>query len=257
MKSLLISLLAAVAVLSALVLIPPAVVGQGVELPAQAFGESQPIPGRYIVVFKDQVANPAAEAASIMRGRGGQIHFTYSHAIKGFAATIPDAAYQAIRMSPNVEYIEQDQTVSLSATQNNATWGLDRIDQHDRPLDGKYNYDTTAPSVHAFIIDTGIRASHVDFSGRVQSGYTVINDGRGTNDCNGHGTHVAGTVGGVTWGVAKAVMLVPVRVLNCQGSGTLSGVIAGVDWVAAQTSRRPAVANMSWAVGPRVRWTRR
>jgi aqualysin 1 len=217
-----------------MVFTPTTVMSQPVDLPAQAFGESQPIPGRYIVVFKDSVPNPAAEAANVMRGRGGQVHFTYSHAIKGFAATIPDAAYQAIRMNPNVEYIEQDQTVSLSATQSNATWGLDRIDQRDLPLIKAMMYDATGSGVYAYIIDTGIRSSHTEFGNRVVTGYTAINDGRGTSDCNGHGTHVAGTVGGAVYGVAKGVTLVPVRVLDCRGSGTWSGVIAGVDWVTRQ-----------------------
>jgi aqualysin 1 len=221
MKNPPVPLLFAAALLSAMVFTSAGVMAQPVDLPAQAFGESQPIPGRYIVVFKDSVQNPAAEAANVMRGRGGQIHFTYSHAIKGFAATIPDAAYQAIRMNPNVEYIEQDQTVSLSATttQSNATWGLDRIDQRDLPLSNTYMYDATGAGVYAYIIDTGIRASHSEFGGRVIAGYTAISDNRGTSDCNGHGTHVAGTVGGATWGVAKAVPLVPVRVLDCRGSG--------------------------------------
>jgi aqualysin 1 len=217
--------------------------------PVPPFGESQPIPGRYIVVFRDQVADPSAAAAAMMRGRGGELHFTYSHALKGFAASIPHAAFQAVRMNPNVLYVEQDQRVSLSAVQSNAPWGLDRIDQRDRPLDGKYQYSTTATSVYAFIIDTGLHASHTEFSGRIQPGATAIQDGRGTGDCNGHGTHVAGTLGGTTWGVAKEVTLVPVRVLDCNGAGTLSGVIAGVDWVAGQTERRPAVANLSLGGG--------
>jgi subtilisin family serine protease len=250
MKNPPVPLLFAAAVLSAMVFTSAGVMAQPVDLPAQAFGESQPIPGRYIVVFKDSVPNPAAEAANLMRGRGGQVHFTYSHAIKGFAATIPHAAYQAIRMNPNVEYIEQDQTVSLSATttQSNATWGLDRIDQRDLPLSNTYMYDATGAGVYAYIIDTGIRASHSEFGGRVIAGYTAISDNRGTNDCNGHGTHVAGTVGGTVYGVAKQVKLVPVRVLDCRGSGTTSGVIAGVDYVAASL-QRPAVGNMSLGGG--------
>jgi subtilisin family serine protease len=250
MKRILVSVLVAIAALSAIVLASPAAIAQGVELPAQAFGESRPIAGRYIVVFKDRVTNPAAEAANLMRGRSGQIHFTYRHAIKGFAATIQDAAYQAIRMNPNVEYIEQDQTVSLSGTQSNATWGLDRIDQQDLPLSKTYEYAATGSGVYAYIIDTGIRTSHNEFIGRTAGGYTAINDGRGTNDCNGHGTHVAGTVGGTVYGVAKQVTLIPVRVLDCQGYGTMSGVIAGVDWVTQQkNSSRPMVANMSLGGG--------
>ena len=147
-----------------------------------------------------------------------------------------------------IEFIEQDSVVSLDATQNNATWGLDRIDQRDRPLNGSYVYDVTASNVRAYIIDSGIRASHSDFGGRVLSGYTAINDGRGTNDCNGHGTHVAGTVGGATWGVAKSVRLVPVRVFGCTGGSSNSIILAGINWVAANAVR-PAVANMSLGGG--------
>jgi subtilisin family serine protease len=218
--------------------------------PLYPFAPSQPIPGRYIVVLKSQVTNPAATAAALVAaaGPGAQLHHSYRNTIKGFAATLPDVAVQALQRNPVVDFVEQDQTVSLVTTQNNATWGLDRIDQADRPLSGTYDYLSTGEGVHAFIIDTGILSSHVEFGTRVLPGYTAIADGRGTEDCNGHGTHVAGTVGGTTWGVAKAVSLVPVRVLNCRGSGTWSGVIAGVDWVAA-SPLRPAVANMSLGGG--------
>lgn len=231
----------------------PVALAQAAEPPAtHPYAQSKPVPGRYIVVFRDSVANPAAEAANLVRGLGGQLHHTYTSALKGFAASLPDAALQGIRNNPNVDYIEQDQTVSLNATQtqSNATWGLDRIDQHVLPLNGGYQYNYTGAGVNAFIIDTGIRATHNDLASRVNvsAGFTAINDGKGTDDCNGHGTHVAGTVGGATWGVAKGVWLIPVRVLNCQGSGTWSGVIAGVDWVASSTLR-PAVANMSLGGG--------
>jgi len=217
---------------------------------AQAYAESRPIPGRYIVVFTDAVARPDIEAANLVRRGGGELHFTYSNAVRGFAATLPAAAVAALARNPNVAWVEQDQTISLAATQSNATWGLDRIDQRSLPLNGSYVYNYTGLGVYAFVIDTGIRASHNEFGGRVSSslGYTAINDGRGTEDCNGHGTHVAGTVGGSTYGVAKQVSLVPVRVLNCRGSGTTSGVIAGVDHVAG-TNVRPAVANMSLGGG--------
>jgi subtilisin family serine protease len=214
--------------------------------PTHPYAQSRPIPGRYIVVFKNSVANPAAEAASIARANGGQLHHTYTSAIKGFAASLPDAALQGIRHNPNVELVEQDQTVSLqqSSPQDQATWGLDRIDQADRPLDTQYHFTGTGAGVNAFIIDTGIKPNHVEFTGRLLPGYNTVADYNGTADCNGHGTHVAGTVGGTTWGVAKGVSLIPVRVLDCNGSGTWSGVIAGVDWVANSTLR-PAVANMS------------
>jgi subtilisin family serine protease len=219
--------------------------------PAAERFSSAPIPGRYIVVFHDRVADPAAEAAAVARSEGGQLHFTYTRALKGFAASLPDAAVARLRSNPAVAFVEQDQTVSLQQSlqqEAQATWGLDRIDQVDLPLDTLYSYRATGLDVTAFIIDTGIRADHVEFTGRVLPGYTAISDGRGTSDCNGHGTHVSGTVGGTAWGVAKQVALVPVRVLDCRGSGSFSGVIAGVDWVAANP-RRPAVANMSLGGG--------
>jgi subtilisin family serine protease len=133
-------------------------------------------------------------------------------------------------------------------TQSPATWGIDRIDQRNRPLSNSYTYNTTASNVNAYVIDTGIRSTHTQFGGRVSGGATFINDGRGTSDCNGHGTHVSGTIGGSTYGVAKAVRLHPVRVLDCNGSGTNSGVIAGVNWVASNRVL-PAVANMSLGGG--------
>lgn len=213
---------------------------------ARPFGASRPIARQYIIMFKPGVADPAAEASNLMRGLGaaGQIRHVYTAAIQGFAATLPDSALAGLRNHPLVDLVEQDRTVSLSDVENQATWGLDRIDQADRPLDLLYHYNSTGAGVTAFIIDTGIRSDHVDFSGRVFPGYTAISDGRGTEDCNGHGTHVSGTVGGTTYGVAKQVALRPVRVLDCQGSGSYSGVIAGIDWVAGST-QRPAVANMS------------
>jgi aqualysin 1 len=220
------------------------------QAPSHPFAQSRPIPGRYIVVFDSSVGNAAAATAAAMQGTGGQLHHTYSGAIKGFAASLPEAALNGIRNNPNVSFVEQDQTVSLTQTspQNQVTWGLDRIDQADRPLDTQYHFTGNGAGVNAFIIDTGIRADHVDFTGRMRPGYTAIADGNGTNDCNGHGTHVAGTVGGATWGVAKGVSITPVRVLDCAGSGAWSGVIAGIDYVANSTLR-PAVANMSLGGG--------
>jgi subtilisin family serine protease len=215
---------------------------------ATAAAWAQPIPGQYIVVFKDHVTHPVAEAASIARGAGGQVLHTYSNAVKGFAAALPEPAVAALRASPNVAWVEQDQVVTLHEAEQQATWGLDRIDQADLPLDTVYNYAATGAGVTAFIVDTGIRADHDEFAGRVGAGYTAIADGRGTADCNGHGTHVSGTVGGTRYGVAKQVTLVPVRVLNCRGSGSWSGVIAGIDYVAGD-ARRPAVANMSLGGG--------
>jgi subtilisin family serine protease len=161
-----------------------------------------------------------------------------------------DRAVEHLRHHPHVAWIEADQRVTTAATQSPATWGLDRADQRNRPLDNAYTYNATGSGVTAYIIDTGILASHSEFGGRVGSGYTAIADGRGTTDCNGHGTHVAGTVGGTTYGVAKQVTLRPVRVLDCTGNGSTSGVIAGVDWVTGNHSAgAPAVANMSLGGG--------
>lgn len=246
-----ISRLLALSAYAAMAVSAPVVLAQPAA-PAAAtypFAAAKSIPGRYIVVFKDSVTNPAAEAANAMRGLGGQLHHTYSRALKGFSASLPEAALQALRNNPNVDYIEQDQSVALKEvaaprTQNNATWGLDRIDQASRPLDLLYHANYTGAGVNAFIVDTGIRADHVEFTGRLLAGYNVIADTNGTNDCNGHGTHVAGTVGGTTWGVAKGASLIPVRVLDCTGSGSWSGVIAGIDWMAS-SPLRPAVANLS------------
>ncbi|WP_220479163.1 S8 family peptidase [Marilutibacter spongiae] len=224
-----------------------------------------PIEGRYIVVLKDDAASMgfeaqtanrpsvAAVAQSFARNKGnrggrGNVVRTYQSALRGFVVEADDQALAQILADDRVAYVEEDGYMHISATQNNATWGIDRVDQRNLPLSGTYSYDTTASNVHAYIIDTGIRASHNDFGGRVSGGYSAINDGNGTNDCNGHGTHVAGTVGSATYGLAKAVKLHPVRVLGCDGSGSNSGVIAGMDWVA-QNHVKPAVANMSLGGG--------
>lgn len=213
---------------------------------------SRPIPGQYIVVLNEQAEDPHQAALALTFAYGGSARHVYTTALKGFSVTLPEAAALALSRDPRVSYVEEDAEISLVATQNNATWGLDRIDQRDLPRNGTYTFNFTGSGITAYIIDTGIRATHTDFGGRVNvgAGFTSINDGRGTSDCNGHGTHVAGTVGGATWGVAKSVTLVPVRVLNCNGSGTTSGVVAGIDYVTSHhQAGTPAVANMSLGGG--------
>ncbi|HEX9935848.1 MAG TPA: S8 family serine peptidase [Longimicrobium sp.] len=194
------------------------------------------IEGEYVIVLNEG-ANPRSVAAVA----GVNPHFVYTAALNGFSASLNQGQLNALQHNPNVAYIEQDQEVSVTTTQSGATWGIDRIDQRSRPLSGTYTYTSTASNVTAYIIDTGIQPDHPQFGGRAQAVY-------GGTDCNGHGTHVAGTIGSTTYGIAKSVRLRGVRVLGCSGSGTISGIIAGVDWVRANAVK-PAVANMSLGGG--------
>ncbi|MFJ2086880.1 S8 family peptidase [Micromonospora chokoriensis] len=244
------SVLIGVATATVLAVGTPALAAEPVGV-VRAAGGATAVPDSYIVVLKDSAVarDRVGDAAKRLSGRhGGTVARTYGAALRGFEAKVSASAAARIAADPAVAYVEQNHTVSISGTQTNPpSWGLDRIDQRNRPLDNSYTYPNTASNVHAYIIDTGIRFSHNDFGGRATSGYDAV-DGGSADDCNGHGTHVAGTVGGSSYGVAKGVQLVGVRVLNCSGSGTNAGVIGGVDWVTANAIK-PAVANMSLGGG--------
>ena len=207
------------------------------------------IKNQYIVILNKDIGPAKDFAQNIAKQHGGRILQSYDSALKGFAIYLPDTAgtafIEAMKKNPQVLSVENDTVVNIDATtQTNPDWGLDRIDQKALPLNSTYSYSQTGSGTTAYIVDTGILSTHQEFSGRVLSGYTAISDGNGTTDCNGHGTHVAGTVGGTTYGVAKNVKLVPVRILGCDGSGASSNVIAGLDWILKNGSK-PAVVNMS------------
>jgi subtilisin family serine protease len=207
------------------------------------------IANQYIVVFNEWATGPAGEfsqsaqaAEQLTLAFGGRVKHVYKHALNGYAAEMSEAEALAISEDPRVAYVEEDGEMSLVATQSNPPWGLDRIDQRNRPLSGTYTYNWTGSGVRAYVIDTGIRTTHTQFGGRASAVYDV-NGGNG-QDCNGHGTHVAGTIGGSTYGVAKSALLRGVRVFGCGGTTSTSNIIAGVNWVTANHIK-PAVANMS------------
>lgn len=207
------------------------------------------IKNQYIVILNKDVGSSNEFAQGIAKQHGGKVLQTYDAVVKGFAIYLPDVAgtafVEAMKKNPKVVSVENDTIMKVDATtQSNPDWGLDRINQKNLPLDSAYSYLQTGSGTTAYIVDTGILSTHQQFSGRVLSGYTAISDGNGTSDCHGHGTHVAGTVGGSTYGVAKNVSLVPIRILGCDGSGASSNVIAGLDWIL-KNGKKPAVVNMS------------
>ncbi|WP_367128120.1 S8 family peptidase [Saccharothrix sp. HUAS TT1] len=199
----------------------------------------------YIVVY-NQLSTQSVDAltADLSAKYDARVDFTYRHALKGFAGTLSERDARRLAAEPGVAYVQQNGEVKATATQPNPpSWGLDRIDQRDLPLDSSYTYPNDGTGVTAYIIDTGIRTTHQDFGGRASWGTNTVDSNN--TDCNGHGTHVAGTVGGTAHGVAKGVRLIAVKVLNCAGSGSFAGVAAGIDWVTGHHTSGPAVANMS------------
>jgi len=211
------------------------------------------IENHYIVVLDDEIVGEKGPfsiapyiASELTTNHKGKLKQVFQNALNGFAVEMSEADAEALSQDFRVKYVEEDAIVTLDATQSNPPWGLDRIDQRNRPLNASYTFNYTASNVRAYVIDTGIRTAHTQFGGRAAVSFDAF--GGNGQDCNGHGTHVAGTIGGSTYGVAKSVQLRAVRVLNCSGSGTNSGVIAGVDWVRLN-HQAPAVANMSLGGG--------
>jgi subtilisin family serine protease len=209
--------------------------------------------GAYIVVLKDSPATSMGDARAHAKRHGVSATEVYGHALPGYAARLNGTQLRSLRDDPAVGMVVSDGIATIDDTQTDATWGLDRIDQHKLPLSGTFSYTNTGAGVTAYVIDTGIRTSHVEFGGRARSGWDFVDNDADASDCNGHGTHVAGTIGGATYGVAKGVDLVAVRVLDCGGSAPWSVVIAGIDFVTADhQAGEPAVANMSLGGGANI-----
>jgi subtilisin family serine protease len=220
---------------------------QGDAAPLHNAAPGRGIEGAYIVVLND-----GADPRSVAAVAGVSPAHVYTAALNGFAGALNAGQLNALRHNPAVAYVEQDQVAELETTQSSATWGIDRIDQRSLPLSGTYNYNSTASTIRAYIIDTGVRATHSEFrksdgTTRAQNNYNATGDGM-NYDCNGHGTHVAGTVAGKTYGVAKAAMIRAVKVFTCSGGSANSTIIAGIDWVTANHIK-PAVANLSLGGG--------
>ncbi|GAA2141394.1 S8 family peptidase [Glycomyces algeriensis] len=201
------------------------------------------IAGEYLVVLEDGTSVSTA----VKSIEGEEVVETFGE-VDAFLMEASESEAKELAAEDGVAFVEQNAVVSISATQANATWGLDRIDQRNRPLSGTYTYNYTGRGVHAYIVDTGINATHTEFTGSVGNGYDFVSNDSTPQDGNGHGTHVAGTIGGTIYGVAKDVTLHGVRVLNNSGSGTTAGVVNGINWVAANAIK-PAVANMSLGGG--------
>ena len=203
------------------------------------------VDGDYIVTF----TKGAVVSNEVKNINGKQVNpkYLYSEALNGFAGFLTGDQVCNLKKRGNVLSVEKDQEFSTQLTQSPVTWGLDRIDQIDKlnPQLNSYTYNSAGSGINVYVIDTGILSSHSDFAGRIKPGRNFIRDSRGTEDCNGHGTHVAGTVAGTTYGVAKHASIIPVRVLNCRGSGSTSDIIAGINWIISNNSSATSIANMS------------
>ena len=208
--------------------------------------EDTAIPGEYIVAFKDEVSSVATMSENLASTHGGRVLNTYEHTIGGFAVeNLSALAARALRKNPRVKYVNQNDSIQVAINQSNPPWGLDRIDQQSSQLDDEFKYEgATGEGVTVYVIDSGIRISHNEFGGRASYGYDFVDNDGTAQDCNGHGTHVAGTVGGDTYGVAKSVDIVAVRVAGCAGGSTEMTIANGVEWVT-QNASEPAVVNMS------------
>ena len=218
-------------------------------VPATA-GARKADPNRYIVVLEGGAGDPADVAAEHGRRHGLKRKRVFRSALKGYVGEVSPREVASLRRDSRVAYVERDELVKVQQTQSGATWGLDRVDQRQLPLSSSFSFTRTGAGVTAYVIDTGIRPTHSEFGGRAVSDLDFVDPAyqNGGKDCNGHGTHVAGTVGGSKYGVAKGVSLVGIRVLDCDGYGYNSEIIAGVDWVTAN-AKKPAVANMSLGGG--------
>ena len=217
---------------------------------------SRPIPNRYIVVLdpnQDFRSDPDGTIEDLNKQFPGSIGHVFSSAINGYSVEMPRGLAVQLSDDPRVKYVEEDSVVDIQATETNATWGISRIDQRSfiAPQDTNYTYNTTGSAVSVYVIDTGVLTSHPDFGGRAVDAFDVYHDGGDMTQCNGHGTHVAGTIGSNTYGVAKGAMIYSVKVYPCDTSisGSMSDILSGIDWVT-RHAVHPAVANMSMAGSP-------
>ena len=236
------AVVSAVALAGLTATVSPAIADEGVIL-----GEGGPgaVADRYIVALKDRTAAVSASANALADSYGGQVKYTYEHALRGFSVVIGERQARRLAADPRVEFVEQVTMARVADTQTNPPWGLDRIDQRDRPLNQAFTYPTHGGAgVTVYVLDTGARMTHRDFTGRITAGPDLIDNDTNPSDCNGHGSHVAGSAAGTTYGVAKKARIVPVRVLDCAGSGPWDTIVEAVDWVTANAAK-PAVVNMS------------